>query len=233
MKPVDIDVPGPWPPNIHQAVSEWADKCVGKTRFTNDLPLDLELERSFRQELAGHFLRAYHYTRLLAHERKMIQRLGLRPLTTELLGERIEAARTSGDISADEAARFHQGHVFAAGEQEHREGQVCLVLSERLFERDPDACALLLSSWVGEGLYMSSGSVSFRARLRGIGIPMRVTALIALEHGSHAIYPALHKVFVGSRLGLSDVGADVFYRASIPPHCIESIDEVENFDQQL
>jgi hypothetical protein len=231
MTPVDIDVPASWPPHIYRAVSAWAAQCAGKTRYTNDLPLDLELESPFRRELAGFFLRAYHYTKLLAHEREMIQRRGLRPLTVELLGERIDAARTSGDITADEAGSFHKGHVFAAGEHIHREGQVCLVLSERLFEREPDACLPLLSNWGGEALYMSSGSVLFRPQLGEIGTPTRVTALVALDDASHAIYPALHKVFVGSLLGLSDVGADVFYRASVPPDRIESIDEIESFDQ--
>jgi hypothetical protein len=231
MTPVDIDIPATWPPHIYQAVSVWAAECAGTTRYTNDLPLDLELESPFRRELAGFFLRAYHYTKLLAHEREIIQRQGLRPLTVELLNERIGAARTSGNITADEAERFHKGHVFAAGEQMHREGQVCLVLSGRLFEREPDACLPLLSSWGGEALYMSSGSVLFRPRLREMGTSTRVTALVALDDASHAIYPALHKVFVGSLLGLSDVGADVFYRASVPPDYIESIDEIGSFDQ--
>jgi hypothetical protein len=40
MTPVDIDVPASWPPHIYRAVSARADQCAGKTRYTNDLPLD-------------------------------------------------------------------------------------------------------------------------------------------------------------------------------------------------
>jgi hypothetical protein len=114
------------------------------------------------------------------------------------------------------------------GEQEYRENQVCLVLSKHLFERDFDACLPLLESWGGEGLYRSSGSVPFRARLKTIGVPIRVVALIALDDAErHKCYPALHKVFVGSLLGLRDIGADVFYRSPVPPEHVERVEEVE------
>jgi hypothetical protein len=41
------------------------------------------------------------------------------------------------------------------------------------------------------------------------------------------ILPALHKVFVGAALGLSDVGADVFYDSAVPPEHIESVLEID------
>jgi hypothetical protein len=200
MMPIDIDRPGTWPPRIHEAVSALAKKCVGKTRYTNDLPLSLEIEAPFRQGLSGYLLRAYHYTRLLPHERLMIQGQGLRMLSAALLQERIEAAAAEKAISTDEANRFLGAHVFTAGEEEHREGQVCLVLSQMLFQQ--------------------------------IGVPTRVTALVALEDATkHKTYPSLHKLFVASLLGFNDLGADVIYRSSIPPEHIEAIDEVENIGQ--
>jgi len=232
MAPIDVDNPETWPPQIHYMASAWAKQCAGRTRYTNDLPLALELEAPFRQELAGHLVRAYHYTKLLPHEKQMIQRQGLRMLTASLLEERMEAGVKAGKISSDEARCFRDSHVFAAGEEQHREGQVCLVLSQRLFDRDPGACLPLLESWGGECLYMSSLSVPFRSRLQEIGSPTRVTALLALEDSTkHQIYPSLHKLFVGSLLGLDDLGADVFYRAPIPPEHIEHIEEVDNIGQ--
>lgn len=234
MSPIDVDHPETWPPQIHRMASMWAKQCAGRTRYTNDLPLALELEAPFRQELAGYLVRAYHYTKLLPHEKQMIQRQGLRMLTASLLEERIEAGVAAGTISPQEATRFRASHVFAAGEQEHREGQVCLVLSQRIFERDPGACLPLLQSWGGEGLYMSTLSVSFRSRLEEIGTPTRVTALVALEDSTrHHTYPSLHKLFVGSLLGLDDLGSDLFYRSSIPPEHIEQIEEVENISRYI
>jgi hypothetical protein len=228
MKPlIDIDDAATWPRHIYRIVSTWAAECAGKTSYTNDLPLRIELEAPFREQLASYLLCAYHYTRLLPHERAMIFDHGLRTLSADLLEQRIEAARTVGAISTAEAEYFHKAHVFAAGEQEHREGQVCFVLSERRYERDPGACLPLLNSWGGEGLYRSSYSVPFRARLETLGSPTRVTSLIALaDDKNHSVFPALHKVFVASLLGLHDVGADVYYRASIPPEHVQRIDEV-------
>ncbi len=229
MKPlIDIDDQATWPPHVYQTVSKWAEQCAGKTNYTNDLPLRMELEAPFQEQFAGYLLRAYHYTRLLPHERPMVLSQGLRMLSADLLTERIESARAAGAISAAEAEAFHKAHVFAAGEEEHREGQVCLVLSERLFERDPEACLPLLTSWGGEGLYSSSGSAPFRERLGRLGVPTRVVALLAIEDASkHKVYPALHRVFVGSFLRLPDVGADVFYRAPVPPEYIDRIEEVD------
>jgi chromosome segregation protein len=79
-KPIDIDEPSTWPSHIYQAVSEWAETCAGTTCYTNNLRLDLELAAPFQQQFAGYFLRAYHYTRLLPHERSMVMTQGLRML---------------------------------------------------------------------------------------------------------------------------------------------------------
>jgi hypothetical protein len=232
MKPlIDIDDRTTWPPHVYQIVSKWAEQCAGKTNYTNDLPLRIDLEAPFQKQFEGYLVRAYHYTRLLPHERPMVLSQGLRRLSADLLTERIESARAAGAISAVEAEIFHKTHVFAAGEEEHREGQVCLVLSERLFERDSEACLPLLTSWGGEALYRSSGSVPFRERLKTLGVPTRVVGLLEIEDASkHKVYPALHRVFVGSFLGLMDVGADVFYRAPVPPEYIERIEEIDGLD---
>lgn len=225
--PIDVDDPTSWPAQVYERVSAWAEHCKGTTNYTNDLPLPLDLDGPFRKLLTGYLLRAYHYTRLLPHERAMVLTAGLRPLSAELMFDRIEAAITAGGISTAEAANLHKAHVFATGEQCHRENQVCLVLSKRLFEQDPGACLPLLTTWGGEGMYKSSGAVSLPERLRNLGSPTIVTAL--LEFGSdgspHRVFPALHKVFVAVILGLSDVGADVFYHASVTPEHIECIRE--------
>ena len=225
---VDVDDPTTWPSHIYKTVSQWAERCKGATNYTVDLPLSLDDERPFRELFAGYLLRAYHYTRLLEHERAIVLSVGLRPLSAELLSDRIESACVVGAISGAEAAEFHQAHVFANSEQHGREGQVCLSLSRRVFERDVEACRPLLETWGGEGMYRSSGAVSQRERLKTLGSPTVVVALIELggPASNHLVFPALHKVFVGAFLGLFDVGADVFYRAAVPSERIESIDEV-------
>jgi len=225
---VDVDNPTTWPTPIYKTISEWAERCNGATNYTVDLPLSLDDEKPFRELFAGYLLRAYHYTRLLKHERAMVLSMGLCPLSAELLSDRIESACKVGAISGAEAAEFHQAHVFANGEQQGREGQVCLSLSRRVFERDMEACRPLLETWGGEGMYRSSGAASQRERLKTLGSPTIVVALIEFgdSASNHLVFPALHKVFVGAFLGLFDVGADVFYRAAVPPKHIESVDEV-------
>jgi hypothetical protein len=225
MQAIDIDDPTTWPEQISEPVFAWAQFYRGSTNYTGDLALSLELEEPFRGLFTGFLLRAHHYTRLLPHERAMVLEKGLRPLSPELLFDRIESARSTGMITRDEADTFHRAHVFATGEHQNREGQVCLVLSKHVFERDPEACRPLLGTWGGEGMYMSSGAVPLRQRLRTLGSPTTVTALLDLSPGRsrHLVFPALHKVFIGAVLGLPDVGADVFYRAPIPPEHIESV----------
>ena len=63
------------------------------------------------------------------------------------------------------------------------------------------------------------------AEITTLGKPTVVIALLDLGgRGSpHMVFPALHKVFVGAALRLSDVGADVFYKALVPPEHIERI----------
>lgn len=228
MLPVDIDDPTTWPPEIYRTVADWADSCDGSTTHTTDLPLSPALDDSFRESFRGILVRAYHYTRLLPHERQLVLSEGLRPLSARLLHDRIESARLVGAISAPEAAQFHEAHVFAAGEQKNREGRVCLVLSRRTLERDLDGCLPLLTTWGGEGLYRSSRGVPFRERFRTLGSPAAVVALLDLsEHvPKHLIFPGLYKAFVGSLLRLDDARAEVHYFSPVPPEHIERIEEV-------
>lgn len=226
LRPIDVDDPNTWPEKVSNMVSQWAEQFRNSTEYTTDLALALDLEEPFRELLNGHLLRGYHYTRLLPHEHAMVLTEGLRPLSLALLADRIEAAYRAGVISVHEANAISKAHVFADGEQQHRAGQVCLVVSRRVFERDPHACLPLLTTWGGEGLYMSSGAALLRRRLTELGSPAVVVALF--EVGARAprsrVFPSLHKVFVGAALGLTDVGANVFYRAPIPPNRIERIE---------
>lgn len=226
--PIDVDDPTTWPNQIYRITSQWAERLSGTTIYTNDLQLSLDLVEPFRELFIGYLVRAYHYTRLLDHERTMVLSKGLRPLSAELLFDRIESARSAGSISKVEAEEFHRAHVFASGEQQHREGQVCLSLSKRVFEQDFEDCLPLLTNWGGEGLYSSSGSVLLRERFKTLGSPTKVIALLELGEraSNHFVSPPLHKVFVGSLLGLSDVGADVFYRAPVPSEHIEGIENL-------
>jgi len=221
---IDVDDRQTWPRELSARVDEWVERCRGTTKYTPDLPLDIEDEAGFRALFRGHLLRVYHCTKLLPHEGASIRREGLRPLSAELLVDRIRSARAALALSADQAERLLGGHVYAAGEQQSREDQVCFVLSKQMFDYHRDGCEPLFATWGGEGIYRSSGTLELRDVLDSIGTPTVVQAAIDLSTaGEHLFFPALQKVFVGVALGLRDAGGDVFYRAAVPGAQIERI----------
>lgn len=93
--PVDVDDRTTWPPQVSEIVDQWAKQYKGTTKYTSDLALPLEDE--FRELLSGRLLRAYHCTRLLPHEVRMVRETGLRPLSADLLCERIESVVVRSD----------------------------------------------------------------------------------------------------------------------------------------
>jgi hypothetical protein len=151
--------------------------------------------------------------------------MGLRPLTTVLLFDRINSVYEAGIIDASSANDLHNAHVFATCEQQFRENQVCLILSEHVFQHSFLGCEPLLSSWGGEGIYRSSIRPHILELLNCLSKPTIVVTLTDLGGAlsPHTVNPALHKVFVGAMLSLSERGADVFYKAPVPPEHIVSI----------
>jgi hypothetical protein len=210
---------------VVEVVNKWARRCRGTTEYTSDLeiwpPID---ETEFRKLLVGSRLRAYHCTRLLAHEKVSIKESGLRMLSRQLLSDRIDDARRHGCISDETASLLHNGHVFATNEANPREDQVCLVLSRTTFSAGFHGCEPLLTTWGGEGIYASSGTQSVGPEVQALGSPAIVVATVDLNDGArHLVFPALHKLFVGATLGFSDIGATLFYRSAIPPEFIEQV----------
>ncbi len=223
--PVDVDNRITWPPKVDDIVDKWAKQYNGTAKYTNDLALPIEDEEAFRELLSGHLLRAYHCTRLLPHEIPMVVEAGLRPLSADLLNDRINSAQEAGAIGLEDAEDLRAGHVFATGEEEYRENQVSLILSKSMFLHNLPGCKPLLEAWGGEGIYMSSKKPHILDRLKSLSKPTIVVALLDLSgrNSPHNVYPALHKVFVGAALQLSDVGADVFYKAAVPPENVERL----------
>jgi hypothetical protein len=118
----------------------------GTTRFVGDLAVQLELEGEFRRLLQGRLLRVYHATRLLDHELSMIQTLGLRPLSLQLIKDRIQAAHAHSWITVEQRSQLEPAHVYADGHAEHRDGQVCLFLGTHTLHT-VTGVASLLCTW--------------------------------------------------------------------------------------
>lgn len=223
-KLIDIDDARTWPASLATRVRETANRCRGQTRYTSDLPVKLEDGEEFRALLAGHLVRAFHFTRLLEHEADSIRRDGLKLLTADLLEQRLCAAHSRGHIRAVDADELRRGTTFTTRTEAHRENQVCLVLSRRMFEHDAHGLVPLMSRWGGEAMY-SGPADDDDPRVRKIGLPSIVVAHVDLSPGpeQHMVFPTLEKLFVGTALSLGDVGGEVFYRSAIPGNHIEAI----------
>jgi hypothetical protein len=109
-----------------------------------------------------------------------------------------------------------------------REDQVCLTLSAAPLTHDIGGIDQLLTYWGGEAIYWRhcEGSPALAAKLRSLGAPSVVTALLDLATPvleGHRVFPSVAHVFVGKALGHEPADADVLYRAPVPPERIESI----------
>jgi hypothetical protein len=212
---IDVDDPTTWPAIVEGEVQRLADRVRGTTQYVSDLPLPIEGEEAFRSLLSGFPLRAYHATRLLPHEVRVVRRRGLRLSTQELVIERLGQAHELGIIDDDLHGVLKDGNVFAHGEAEYRRDQVCLFISREIMQ-SANNFGYLLTHWGGEVLTRSSGCVVARPRLSSIGTPTIVVVAIHIGRGSgHFVTPSLDKVFVGKWLELEGLGADVFCRAPV------------------
>lgn len=224
----DIDDPATWPAAVLECVHRWAGQWQGRTSYTTGIEVPLELEPSFRRQFDGYKLRAFHFTRLLDHERALVSAQGLRTLTPDLITDRIDAAYHFGAVTAAETDLLRSASVFNTGEAQNRAGRVCLVLSRNVYVSNPDSCMPLMRHWGGEAIYNSSRTSTLGGRLLALGIPCIVEAAIDIcAQGEHLVFPALHRAFIGRFLNFEDAGAEVHYRAPVPPTDILGIATTE------
>src|SRR4051812_42329315 len=125
---IDVDDPTTWSAAVTAWVAPYAESLRGTTNYTSDLKVPLEREDELRALLAGHKLVAYHCTRLLDHEVEGIRAQGLRPLTHELVLERIGRAHELAHLTDAERVELLEQNVFAVKDSRYRENQACLVL---------------------------------------------------------------------------------------------------------
>lgn len=222
---VDVDDRSTWPLGVVEHAQMLADQLRGTTEYTNNLDVPSDTEDDFRALLSGWLVRAFHATRLLDHEVQMIRAQGLRPLSSELVEERINAAFDHSCISEEERVQLHASHVCASGEEQGRVGEISLFFPERQLADQAPGFVKLLTWWGGEAISKSSRAQSLPERLKRLGKPSVVVANIDLSagQGTHPVFTQLSNVFVGRLLNLTDARANVHYRTAIPPHDITAI----------
>jgi hypothetical protein len=216
---VDVDAATTWPRDIMRMATRIASEVRGSARFVQDMRIPTEIEDEFRSLFVGHPLRAYHATRLLPHEEDRIRDTGLVPLSEKLVASRIRDAADVGALSPATRDILLAGHVFAEGRANGREGHVSLFVGKRPLDRDVAGLWGLLTTWGGEGIYMSHAGHSLRDTLRLLGAPTIVIAAVELGPDAtvHGIYPELWKLFGTRLLGRESLFSDLFLKSFVPP----------------
>lgn len=165
-KAVDVEKPGTWPRALLARAQELPEELGGTAEIAGEPRTSDSEEDAFRSLLSGHMVRAYHATRLLDYEVEIILADGLRPLSEELVRDRIQKAFAHSQITAKERDQLNAGHVFTDGRKRNREGKVALFLPERALREEVSRLRPLLRTWGGEGIYMGTGAYRLRERAR-------------------------------------------------------------------
>lgn len=218
MARIDPDNRETWPPEVAEFVRRAAAAVRGAVRHTSDL-FAHEGEERFLQVLRGSTIRAYHCTRLLEHELAGIRAHGLRRLTAELVLERIEKALEYKAITPAEAEQLRKGHAFATGDEENREGRVCL-FSNRQTMDDAHSVKDLLGIWGGEAIYSHVGT-EWEPRLKKLGRPAVVVVDLDVNQPpqgkkEHYVTPSVLAGFISVELGFEDPGFEIHFMGDIP-----------------
>lgn len=223
---VDPDDVGTWPTSVRQLVEEWHN-TVPESAFWEDLRVPDGGTDKLVAALAGHRLRAYHCTRLLAHEAQSIRLHGIRVFSRDLFDERITAAAWHGAMADADRDALLRGHMYGRGEAHsrgHRAGQVCLVIGRSVFDHDPDGVHPLLSNWGGEGIYFSSGTARLEPLLKTLGTPTVVVTAVPMLAGHRMMRwfpPLCHLLLATWRRAPGH--ADLHYSAPVPPDAVADL----------
>ncbi|MDA0301253.1 MAG: hypothetical protein O2822_01890 [Chloroflexi bacterium] len=214
---IDLDDFPTWPDDVREMVR----RVSGSADDLVDLWLPDEDVVFFDSMVRRYRVRAYHATRLLDEDRADILRVGLTALSRELVEARLARAAEDGLVSSTEHQFFLANHAFSRGAAENREGRVCLILGDHVLREEPAGVRPLLSTWGGEGIYMSLDRRQWD-RLGQLGRPSIVAVDLDLD-ATWTCFPDLLKVFALSAGGRSSIAAEIHYMRSVPANSIRAI----------
>ncbi len=212
---VDVDNPDTWSAAIKEKVDQLAVGLQGSTEYTSDLSVGI-CENEFRGLFGGRPLLAFHCTRLLDHEIAWIRAHGLRRLSPSLVEDKIDGARERGLLTEAESRRCGERNVYAIGNTAGRDGRICLVIGQAIFDLDASGLSPFLGGWGGEAMNGWPGPDE-DPLLSQLGLPAIVAIGLRLD-ADPPVYsaPGVAKVFVGARLGLEDACGEIHTFLDIP-----------------
>ncbi|MFI7356072.1 hypothetical protein ACIBTP_19255 [Streptomyces avidinii] len=224
---IEIDRPGVWPDELTAYVKAAAGLVGGFTTYA-ELCEDGELgdfDPGLRELLARRLLRTFHATRLLDYEVDDIKAQGLRRLTPQLLEDRQDKALAAGVITAEEHKTLCESSVFKTERfARFRLNKICVVGNRQpLHDR---RIGDQFSFWGGEAQYNGAGWEKLASdRVKRLGRPALVVALLDVTDPKVAVLSSRELVcpFVGSFMGLPEVGCQIDYGADVPGSRIEAV----------
>jgi hypothetical protein len=224
---IELDLPAAWPRRIRDMVNDVRHEIRSSLESLGYFDeIFTEREDEFRALFRTTPIRAFHCTRLLEHEVEWIRRHGLRPLTEQLVLERIRGPPMKGTSTGEWPTRLRRSHVFATEESDNRKNQICLFLSaESLSDARGRAMGEFMRYWGGEALSMSNKALELRPLLETLGRPAVVVVDLEVSAASGAtrIYPGLLRAFVNRLVGEKEADAHIYYRREITPDRIIDI----------
>lgn len=225
---LDLDDPASWPPEALNAVDDLlADRDdLAEAEYGDEVRLDAHESSLIDEAIGDTPLAAYHATRLLPHEVESVRRVGLLPLTPELVNLRIGTAVESGAVDTVLAERLRPAALRYAVDP-GRTQQVCFTGSRKSLQRRSGFWRLF-TYWGGEAIYWDLDDKlpdPALLQLSHIGTPAVVVAALppsGSRHGRGVRDPELPRRLVAVRLGL-DPGLEIHVDVARPGEIVDVV----------
>lgn len=219
-KIVNVDDISSWPIDIASFIEEQS-----KTANLESNPSMTAEDKILLNLLDSLYLLVYHATRLLPHEEIDIKNNGLQILTKELATNKVQGAVAGGYIDQNVGRELLAGSSLWSDPYAHRADQICFVLGKTPFEMEYSGLHSLLNIWGGESINFTEVGNKFKPKLKEIGEPAVVRAILPINRESTLItFPSLTAPFIKVYKNEPRAWSDVFWKnLSIPSSCILDI----------
>ena len=221
---IDIDDHATWTANLERVIQSVAERYQGSGSTSSDLWLTDGDRATIMAALDAVSVRAFHASRLLPFELDEIRREGLESASQELFVGKVAGAVAHGLLSPAEGTDLLRSAAALDGSDGARVAQVCVSAGTAVYRDALHAVSPLLQSWGGEVLYFAHEQDSLGKRLHRLGTPTIIEVSLPSVRVQDRWFPGVEQCLVGTVLGFSDVGPDVFVRGSaVPPEDILAV----------
>ena len=222
---IDVDDCATWMANLERVVQSVAHRYEGSGSTSSDLWLTDDDRATILAALDGVSIRVFHASRLLPFELDEIRREGLEPASQELFAGKVAGAVAHGLLSPAEGTELlRSAEPLDGSDGAARVAQVCVSAGTAVYRDAPHAVRPLLQSWGGEVLYFAHEQDDLGKRLHELGTPTIIEVSLPSVRPQDLWFPDVEQCLVGTVLGFSDVGSDVFIRGSaVPPEDILAV----------